>query len=215
MAANLTGVCVAAYDGDTITVRVGGGREKIRLLGIDTPEMGQRPWGTKARDFTRSLVLNKEVRIVTDVQPRDRYGRLLGYVYVGNIFVNEAIVRAGHGVLLTYPPNVAHVDTFRAAQTAARTEGRGIWDRSNPLTQSPQEYRRNGKGSGRTYSRGEGLRVASRNQVSAAGASGLVSLNQRSGKYHEPGCPYYGCRNCVDVPRSQAQSSGVPCRVCH
>jgi micrococcal nuclease len=211
-----TATCVSAYDGDTITVRRDGAREKIRLLGIDTPEMGQRPWGLKARDYTRSLVLNKTVRVETDVQPRDRYGRLLGYVYVGNVFVNEAIVRAGHGMLLTYPPNVAHVDTFRAAQTAAQNSGVGIWNRANPLMQSPQEYRRNGRGfgAGRTFSRGAGLQLADP-RPAGKGGGGTVSLNQRSRKYHEPSCQYYDCGNCVDVPRAQAESVGVPCKVCH
>lgn len=224
LAFTLNGTCVSVYDGDTITVKADSKKEKIRLLGIDTPEMGQKPWGTKARDFTRGLVLNKDVRVETDAQPRDRYGRLLGYVYVGDTFVNEAIVREGHGVLLTYPPNVAHVENFRAAQTSAREAGKGIWDPQAPLTESPKDYRHKGEGkaSGRTFTRGEGMQVAARRSAPAAApapkaeaSQDLVSMNQRSGKYHEPGCRYYGCGNCLEVPRAEAERSGVPCKVCH
>jgi uncharacterized protein YxeA len=48
-----------------------------------------------------------------------------------------------------------------------------------------------------------------------AKVEGLVSLNTKSGKYHEPGCRYYGCGNCTEVPRSQAEVAGVPCKICH
>src|SRR5690606_2293302 len=131
-------------DGDTITVRLRGleRTEKVRLLGIDAPEVGrgrdpgQEPWGGRAAAFARQLCLHKTVRIETDVQARDRYRRLLGYVYVGNTFVNLELVKAGHATVLTYPPNVRHVDAFVAAQRAAQAAGRGIWAPHDPLPES-------------------------------------------------------------------------------
>lgn len=139
-------------DGDTFTIRIKGKNEKVRLIGVDSPEVyhnkkdpGQEPWGTKAKKFAENLVLNKEVKVVTDVTPRDKYGRLLAYVYVGNTFVNLEMIKSGNAMLLTYPPNVAHVDEFTAAQKKAREANMGIWDRNNGLDTSPYQYRRNKK----------------------------------------------------------------------
>jgi endonuclease YncB( thermonuclease family) len=159
MALEVLGTVVRVSDGDTLAVQVPNQPrlEKVRLLGVDTPEVahgprdpGQEPWGSRARDFTAKLVLNKQVRIETDVQARDRYGRLLGYVYVGRTFVNLELLRHGHAMLLTYAPNVKYVELFTQAQREARTAGRGFWNPKDQLTESPHTYRHNGhqKGNG-------------------------------------------------------------------
>jgi micrococcal nuclease len=243
LALTFTGKCVDAYDGDTVTVMVNGRKEKIRLIGIDTAEMGQGEWGKKARDFTRSLVLNKDVRVETDVEPRDKYGRLLGYVYVGSTFVNLELMRQGYAVLLTYPPNVAHTGDFTAAQKEARDKGLNIWDSVNGLKQTPHDFRHGGHSKGKYFTGGGTFKVkggadALRSKIDKAApkvivvqpreaisepssdnktetGADLVSLNTRSGKYHEPGCRYYGCANCREVSRAEAQAQGVPCKVCH
>lgn len=77
-----TGSVVQVTDGDTVVVRLSGQDERVRLLGIDAPEKKQMPWGPRAARFLAKLVLGKTVRVETDVQARDRYGRLLGYVFV-------------------------------------------------------------------------------------------------------------------------------------
>jgi endonuclease YncB( thermonuclease family) len=139
----LQGKVVRVSDGDTLVVQVDPNRqEKVRLVGIDTPEMAQAPWGARAKAFTERLALGKVVRLESDVQPRDQYGRLLAYAYIGKTFINYELVRQGYAMLLTYPPNVAHVDAFTQAQKLARAEGKGIWNSKDGLKQSPRDFRR-------------------------------------------------------------------------
>ncbi|MEB3329483.1 MAG: thermonuclease family protein [Candidatus Sericytochromatia bacterium] len=209
LAETLSGRCVSVHDGDTVTVATPKGREKIRLVGIDTPELAQAPWGDRARAFTQRLVQGREVRVETDVQPRDRYGRLLGYVYVGDTFVNLEVIRSGHAVLLTYPPNVRHVRAFTAAQTEARTRGLGVWDPKEPLTVSPKAFRHGGGTRRRQRSPDGGKPPAAAASV-APGA--VVRFNPRSRKFHPEGCGH-PCGSCepmvVEAARAQG---GVACK---
>jgi micrococcal nuclease len=125
---------VRVVDGDTVAVRVGGREETVRLIGIDTPETvdPRSPvecFGREASDRTKALLpAGTEVRLVADAEPRDRYDRLLAYVYRDDgTFVNLALVEDGYASVLSYPPNVAHVSDFTAAAARAREEGRGLW----------------------------------------------------------------------------------------
>ncbi len=122
-------------DGDTLEVGYRGVKERVRLIGIDAPEitMDERvklkaetnnqdlktiiPKGKKAKNFVMSLVKPKDtLRIEFDVQQRDRYGRLLGYVYLQNgKMLNEEILKAGYANLLTISPNVKYVKRFKKA----------------------------------------------------------------------------------------------------
>jgi micrococcal nuclease len=119
-------------DGDTIEV-VGG--ERVRLIGMDTPETKApgRPigcYGKEASRFTSSLLpAGTTVRMVGDVEARDRYGRLLAYVYrrADGLFVNAELLRRGFAQLLTIPPNVAHADEFTAIARQARQGSQGLW----------------------------------------------------------------------------------------
>ncbi|HEY9900669.1 MAG TPA: thermonuclease family protein [Pantanalinema sp.] len=144
-AETLRGKVIKVADGDTVTIMTDAGKERIRLLGIDTPEKKQLPWGPRAKAFTEQQVMGKEVRVETDVEPRDRYGRVLGYVYVGRTFLNLELVRQGYAMLYTSPPNVAHTDELVAAQREARQAGRNIWSPRDGLTETPYEYRHKGK----------------------------------------------------------------------
>ena len=124
-------------DGDTIEVRVGGEEEKVRLIGIDTPEThgpgGLREcFGAEATRRAEALLpAGTGVRLVRDVEPRDRYGRLLAYVYrtEDGLFVNLALAVEGYAATLTYPPNVAHAKELDAATRTARRADRGLWQR--------------------------------------------------------------------------------------
>jgi micrococcal nuclease len=119
--------CVVAsvHDGDTLRCTDG---TRVRLTGIDAPELSQRPFGRTARDGLRRLVARGDtVRLELDVQPTDRYGRTLAYVWAGDTLVNDAMLREGLAILLTYPPNVRYVDRFTASQRAARDARRGLW----------------------------------------------------------------------------------------
>ena len=122
-------------DGDTIRVRADGGDETVRLIGIDTPETVHptKPvecFGKEASEHTKELLpAGTAVRLVRDVELRDRFGRLLAYVYrvEDDLFVNLALARDGYAGVATFPPNVAHTDEFVAAAAEARREGRGLW----------------------------------------------------------------------------------------
>lgn len=129
------GQVVRVVDGDTVVVELGGQEESVRLLGIDTPESvdPRSPvecFGKEAAARTATLLPpGTEVRLVRDVEARDRYDRLLAYVYRidDGTFVNLALVADGFAAVLTYPPNVAHADELTAAAAMARSEGRGLW----------------------------------------------------------------------------------------
>lgn len=134
---------IKVYDGDTITVVNG---EKVRFIGIDCPEThenqklyrdakrtGQdiaviKEMGKLSTDFTRQLLLNKNIQLEFDVQKRDRYGRLLAYVYLPDgTFVNARIVEQGLASPMTVPPNVKHAQLFKTLYAQARSGKRGLW----------------------------------------------------------------------------------------
>jgi len=129
-----TGVVVRAVDGDTVEVRVAGRVERVRLIGVDTPETvdPRRPvgcYGPEASTRTKELLAaGTTVRLERDDELRDRYGRLLAYVHRGDgLFVNETLLAEGDGRLLIIPPNDAYRSRFVAAQRAAQAAGRGLW----------------------------------------------------------------------------------------
>jgi micrococcal nuclease len=121
-------------DGDTIHVDVGGRDEDVRYIGVDTPESVKpgtpvQCFAKRASAFNKHLVAGEKVRLVRDAEERDRYGRLLAYVYRSrdNLFVNARLVRGGYAVPLTIPPNVTHAEQFRTLAAVARRKGRGLW----------------------------------------------------------------------------------------
>ena len=112
-------------DGDTIECTRAG---RIRLIGLDTPELSQAPFGVQASSALAAFIpLGSDVQLEQDVEARDRYGRLLAYVWLDGTLVNWRMIREGRAVLLTYPPNVRYVDWFVDAEQRAREEGRGLW----------------------------------------------------------------------------------------
>ncbi|MCX5751918.1 MAG: thermonuclease family protein [Candidatus Saganbacteria bacterium] len=120
-------------DGDTIQLFSG---EKVRYIGIDTPETKhpKKPvqyFGKEASEANKKLVGGKQVRLEFDVQKRDKYGRLLAYVYVGDVFVNAWLVENGFAQVMTIPPNVKHQELFLKLQKQARENNRGLWGKKN------------------------------------------------------------------------------------
>ena len=138
----LSGTVVRTVDGDTVWVRLAGGVEKVRYIGIDTPEVnhptrGEEPGGRAATEINRGLVDDRPVRLEPDVQLRDRHGRLLAYVWVRRadgveVMVNAELVRLGWAAVLTVPPNVRHAELFRKLAAEAREQHRGLWAGSRP-----------------------------------------------------------------------------------
>jgi micrococcal nuclease len=129
------GTVTRVVDGDTIIVRLGATNERIRLIGINTPESVDprtpvQCFGKEASHHTAGLLPpGTPVRLVGDAEARDRYGRLLAYVYrqPDGLFVNLELARDGWAEVLTYPPNVAHTREFVAAVADARAAKRGLW----------------------------------------------------------------------------------------
>jgi len=118
-------------DGDTFVLVSG---ERVRLIGVDTPELGRKDrtvqyFAEESRDFLKGLVEGREVTLKSDWRGKDRYGRTLAYVYIGDsVFVNLEIVRQGFGFVYTSYP-FDYLEEFRAEQTRAMEESRGLWGR--------------------------------------------------------------------------------------
>ena len=120
-------------DGDTLLLR-GGAR--VRLLGVDTPESVTpdrpvEPLGPEAAEFTRRSVQTRKVRLAFDKERRDRFGRLLAYVYRGDVLLNEELIRAGYSrAQLQYPYSSGMKRRFRLAEEDAKRARRGLWSLS-------------------------------------------------------------------------------------
>lgn len=126
---------IKVYDGDTITVKMlnSGDKYKVRLIGIDTPELKDNKHGKKSpyaslcKKYLSDLILNKDIELECDVQRFDRYNRLLAYVYYKGEMVNLKMLKEGYAKLYTVPPNVKYVERFKDAQAEAHNERRGLW----------------------------------------------------------------------------------------
>ena len=129
------GIVEFVIDGDTVDIDIGGREERVRLIGIDTPELHTETgepecMAQPAREFSAAQVpAGTEVRLERDVVGRDDYGRLLAYVYRrdDDVMINELVVSAGYARPLTIAPNDAHRDRFVAAAHAAEASGLGLW----------------------------------------------------------------------------------------
>ncbi len=120
---------VKVIDGDTIKVETG---EVVRLIGIDAPETVHPSkslacFGKEASQKTKETLEGNLVRLEKDVSDKDKYGRLLRYVWKEGILINELLVREGYATVATYPPDVKYQDRFLEAQRLAREENKGLW----------------------------------------------------------------------------------------
>ena len=123
---------IRAIDGDTIEARIGGKREDVRYIGVDTPETVKpdtpvQCFGPRASAFNHHFVERRRVRLVFGVERRDIYGRLLAYVYLGRRFVNASLARRGLARTLTIPPNDRFAPLFERLALRAARAGRGLW----------------------------------------------------------------------------------------
>jgi micrococcal nuclease len=131
-----TAQVLRVVDGDTIQVRLAGAKERVRFIGVDTPETVKpntpvQCFGRAASAETHRLLDGRTVRLVSDVESRDRYGRLLAYVYrVGDgLFVNAELARRGFARQMTIPPNVRFAGRFATLVREARLARAGLWSR--------------------------------------------------------------------------------------
>jgi micrococcal nuclease len=122
-------------DGDTLDVRLASGVQRVRLIGIDTPESVKPDaevecYGVEAAEHLAELLpVGTPVEVVRDVELRDRYGRLLAYVFrqPDELFVNLSMATDGYAAVLTFPPNVTFADDLQAAVAQARRARLGLW----------------------------------------------------------------------------------------
>ena len=112
------GVVTNVIDGDTIDVAIGGIQQRIRYIGMNTPERDE-PCYSEARDANAGMVRGQTVTLVRDTSDTDRFGRLLRYVYVGNLFVNGALVEQGWAEAVEFPPNTSRAAQLRQLEQAA------------------------------------------------------------------------------------------------
>ncbi|NYB73867.1 thermonuclease family protein [Sedimentibacter hydroxybenzoicus DSM 7310] len=159
---------IRVVDGDTLVVNFQGREEKVRLIGIDTPE-SVHPDASKnveegkiASNFTKDKLEGKEIELEFDVQERDQYGRLLAYVYLDGVMFNKTLLAEGYAQVSTYPPNVKYVEEFTETQRTARENNKGLWNEENFNNEVVLEVKTSGNYVG--------------------------SLN--SDKYHKPSCRY-------------------------
>ncbi len=120
-------------DGDTFIAVIDGRHERIRLIGVDTPETVDpdrpvQPYGKQASNFAKHMLTGRTVRMVGDVEPRDKYGRLLAYVWLSDgTFWNALLAAEGYAQLITIPPDVTYASLFRSLVDEARSATRGLW----------------------------------------------------------------------------------------
>ena len=120
---------IKVIDGDTISLENG---EVVRYIGIDTPETVHPSkevgcFGEESSKKNKELIEGKLVRLEKDVSERDKYQRLLRYVWIGEIFVNDYLVREGFATSVSYPPDIKYQEQFLQAQREARENNRGLW----------------------------------------------------------------------------------------
>jgi len=114
-------------DGDTIVLESG---EVVRYIGIDTPETNESNndcFAQEAWDINRELVEGKEIKLKKDISDKDKYGRLLRYVWVDDIFVNEYLIKEGYALSAKYSPDTKYTEQFDNFEEQAEENNLGLW----------------------------------------------------------------------------------------
>jgi len=144
-------VVTEVHDGNTVSIKVKSFAgfplviERVRLIGIDVPELKQDPWGRKAKKHLKRLISQSDwvVNVEFDVEQKDKEGRLLAYLWNrrNGTLINEQMIEDGYAVLYTLQPNVRYADRFIEAQKKAHSKNLGIWGKTG-LTQYPAQWRK-------------------------------------------------------------------------
>lgn len=113
-------------DGDSAIVTIGGAEERIRLIGINTPERDEC-FGEEARQLLRDLIEGQQVDVVTDVDTTDRFGRILTYLYLDGVLINAELVRRGAAIARPFEPNTTLQSHLESAEATAQATGAGMW----------------------------------------------------------------------------------------
>ena len=112
-------------DGDTVVIETG---EHVRYIGINTPEVETSEcYASEASEINKNLVLGKIVKLEKDVSDTDKYGRLLRFVYIGDIFVDDYLIKNGSAKVMTIPPDIRYRDEFLESEEYAKQNRLGLW----------------------------------------------------------------------------------------
>ena len=194
-------------DGDTINVLYHNKIENLRLIGIDAPEssLNKKAYkdakrtqndisviidqGEKSKNYLKTLIKPEDkVTLEFDIQPKDKYNRLLAYVYLPNgEMLNEKMVMEGYATPMTVPPNIKYQDRFLKASKIARENNKGLWQTAS-----------------------------SSSQIKFNNANNVV-FNTNSLIYHSPNCKWAKkcTKNCIVTTKADAiKRGGRPCKVC-
>ena len=196
-------------DGDTIEINYNGTKEKVRFLLIETPESVHRDtsknvaYGKIASDYTKKLLEGKSVSLEFDTAERDRYGRLLAYVYIGDTMVNELLLSEGHAKVVVFQPNVKYVEKFRNLEAEAKSSKKGIWaegvsafEDKTTETSKPSEKEESSTSSTASYIGNANSKVFHRSNCVSVGKmnnSNKVSIATRDEAINSG---YKPCNNC-------------------
>ncbi|MBM4329725.1 MAG: hypothetical protein FJ117_00640 [Deltaproteobacteria bacterium] len=198
-AKTLSGKVLKVFDGDTILVRIHKHEEHVRLREIDAPEVthqrriGQEPWGSRAKGFAYLLLRGKTVRLEIDEKDeRDKYQRLLAYVFADRTFINREMVISGNA--FHYPGTVKgkYAGELQEAEDEARKKGLGVWDKKKGLKERPQEFRSRTQRDESPFSQFSHLIRGKAPPPSAKEypvPPDKIVANKRSMIYHMPGTP--------------------------
>jgi endonuclease YncB( thermonuclease family) len=187
-----TAQVVAVHDGDTITVRTASETLRVRLAGVDCPELGQS-WSARARQFTSQLVFGKTVAI--EARGADQYERTIARVSVGSVDVAEELLRAG--LAWRYELGAADARLLEAELTARRARA-GLW--AEPAPVPPWEWRRAHQVDPHAPGGSSAPRGVERTaRVDIRDARGPFHGNVHSHVYHRAGCPNYNCKSCEET----------------
>jgi endonuclease YncB( thermonuclease family) len=210
-------------DGDTVQLLTSDYEQiRVRLYGIDAPERSQ-DGGPQSQAALRGLIEGRQVTVeVLDV---DRYGRLVGLIFLDGLSVNLEMVERGQAwVYDSYCKDKEACQGLSAAQGRAREARLGLWADASPVP--PWDYRRRARSGGspggldvHSGSGGSSGQAAGRPAIGAASrfASTALRGNRKSKVFHNPGCRHYDCPNCVESfkSREEALSRGYrACRIC-
>lgn len=132
-------VVMDVIDGDTIILANG---KRVRYIGMDTPELNNSSgrstcYAKEARNKNRELVLGKKIKMEKDISEDDKYGRLLRYIYVDDVFVNKLLVEEGYAVAVAYPPDLKYQLQFKEAERSAFDNNLGLWGQ---CSRQPSDY---------------------------------------------------------------------------
>lgn len=184
-------------DGDTIKATVNGKEETIRMILVDTPETKHpnkpvQPFGPEASEFTKKMLSGKKIGLEKDVSERDRYGRLLAYIWVDGKLFNQMLIEKGLARVAVYQPDIKYLDEFRNIQSKAQKAGIGIWSIENYAQEDGYKDQSNTSTASKPSSTAKTTQKTAPKTAPAPAAKAECNIKgNQSGIYHMPGGQYY------------------------